>query len=114
MKKIILAVSIAALMTAVLFAAPMSASANNGNVSLERLMEKGWTCMPIENEPHCFNPAFFTSNNQSTVQVMVFSESGSFLGTEILWLEHRYNGQPCPQHMILDLGWAYACHHYSH
>jgi hypothetical protein len=114
MKKILLASMIASLFLAVLLAAPLSALANNANVSLEKLMERGWMCVPIEGEPHCFNPASPYSNNQSTITVMVFSAEGQFRGTEILWAAHLYNGQPCPQDQIIDLGFAFACHHYAH
>jgi hypothetical protein len=63
--------------------------------------------------PHCVNPGTLNSNNQATLSVLVFDNDGNFLGTEILWMAHIYNGQPCPQDEILDLGFAFACHHYA-
>jgi hypothetical protein len=110
MKKLVLTVAILTL----LLALPMTALANNGRVSMDNLIARGWTCIPIEGEPHCFDPGDAKSNNGSTMNVMVFDASGKFLGTEILWAPHIYNGQPCPQDQILNLGFAYACHHYSH
>jgi hypothetical protein len=114
MKKFVLVFSVAVLLIAVLFAVPMAAYANNGKVSMDHLQERGWTCVPIEGEPHCFDPGDGKSNNNATINVLVFDADGKFLGTEILWLAHIYAGQPCPQDQILDLGFAFACHHYSH
>jgi hypothetical protein len=104
---------LASLILMILFAAPLSALANNGQTPLQKLMDRGWECVSIAGEPHCFNPASGHSNNQSTVTVMVFNAQGEFMGTEILWLAHRYNGQPCPQDQILNLGFAFACHHFA-
>jgi hypothetical protein len=110
MKKLVITVSILTL----LLALPVAAFANNGQVSIDRLLQRGWQCIPIEGEPHCFDPGDGQSNNQATINVMVFGADGEFRGTEILWSPDIYAGQPCPQDQILDLGFAFACHHYSH
>jgi hypothetical protein len=114
MKKTLLTVLVAALLLAVVFAVPGNALANNGKISPDRLIERGWTCIDIAGEPHCFDPGDMRSKNSSTVNVMVFNAEGKFLGTEILWSVDLYAGQPCPQDQILFLGFAYACHHYGH
>jgi hypothetical protein len=115
MKKLIMAATITSIFIAVLFAVPTSALANNGKLSMNQLENSGWLCFPAGEPatPHCVNPGTFKSNNQATMSVLVFDNDGNFLGTEILWMAHIYNGQPCPQDEILDLGFAFACHHYA-
>ena len=105
------------LLVFLLAALPTAAFANEGKPSMERSIDRGWTCAPI-GEWHCFNPASGKSKNTSSIPVKVFEEDGTFLGTEILWRADLWGGQQCPQDQLLtpdDIHIPYyACHHYSH
>lgn len=107
MKKL-LAITI---MAALLLAVPGTALASG--TPLERTIQAGWSCADIAGAMHCFDPGDMSSNNGATINVKVYAYDGSFLGTEQLWLVNTYSGQPCPQSELLDLGFAFACHHYS-
>ena len=109
MKKLVLALTLLALVLAV----PMTALANQGRNSMDVLTSRGWECHDIAGDFHCFDPGDANSKNSSSVNVMVFNYDGKFLGTEILWNAETYAGQPCPQDFLIDLGFFVACHRYS-
>jgi hypothetical protein len=109
MKKLILTLTL----LAVLLALPMAALANQGQPSISTLTSRGWQCHDIAGAFHCFDPGDANSNNASSMNVMVFSYAGKFLGTEMLWSAQTYGGQPCPQDFLIDLGAFVACHRYA-
>ena len=109
MKKFALALTLLAL----LLALPMTALANQGKPSMDNLVDRGWTCLDIAGDYHCFKPSAPQSEKASNLSLMVFNYDGKFLGTEILWNAERYAGQPCPQDFLIDLGAYIACHRYA-
>lgn len=109
MKKLVLVLTLLALVLAL----PMTALANQGRNSMDTLMNRGWECHDIAGAFHCFDPGDANSKNSSSVNVMVFTYEGKFLGTEQLWSADTYAGQPCPQDFLIFLGPFVACHHYA-
>jgi hypothetical protein len=91
----------------------MTALANQGQPSMDNLVNRGFACHDIAGAFHCFDPGDSHSNNSSSVNLMVFSYEGKFLGTEILWSAETYAGQPCPQDFLINLGAFIACHRYA-
>jgi len=114
MKKIFTSV----LLGLVLLVVPITALAGAKGPDVDNLTTRGWECISVGGEPHCFDPGDAKSRNGATVNVLVFDEEGQFEGTEILWLAgkapEKISERPCPQDALLDLGFAYACHHYGH
>lgn len=107
------------LMVMVLLAVPVTALAGGKGPDIDNLIRAGWVCDEIEGEPHCFDPGDGKSRNGASVNVMVFDAEGNFEGTEILWIvgnapDDVLTERPCPQDMLIPLGFAYACHHYGH
>lgn len=125
MKKLLYALLVISLLAGIPIAALADegeVTTNQGKVSMDRLIDQGWTCAPI-GEWHCFNPASGKKEAPASITVRVFTPDDhpnprKFLGTEILWRADIYGGQPCPQDHLLtpeDLHMPYyACHHYSH
>jgi len=107
------------LMVLVLLAVPVTALAGSKGPDIDSLTGAGWSCEPIGGEPHCFDPGDGKARNTASINVLVFDAAGNFEGTEILWIVGKapYDvlaERPCPQDMLLDLGFAFACHHYGH
>jgi hypothetical protein len=102
------------LLAAFLLAIPFTVLADV--TPLDRAKAAGWNCdLVIAGEAHCFDPGDAKSKNSATVNVKVYKNSdGSFLGTEQIWIGDLWAGQPCPQDVLLDVGFGIACHHYSH
>ncbi len=107
------------LMVLVLLTVPVTALAGAKGPDIDRLKSAGWTCDVIGGEPHCFDYGDGKSRNSASVNVMVFDAEDNFEGTEVLWIVGKapygvLAERPCPQSELLDLGFAFACHHYSH
>jgi hypothetical protein len=80
MKRLALTLTLLAL----LLALPMAALANQGQPSMDNLVNRGWACPIIAGDYHCFNPGEAGKGNASNLNLMVFNLDGKFLGTEIL------------------------------
>lgn len=86
-----------------LFLAVGSVSANFQGNSPARLVESGWTCLPI-GEVHCIPPGALASDPSILVKVFETNDPGyeyndKFLGTERLIRADLWDGtgQSCPQ-----------------
>ena len=108
MKKLLMTLLLAALLLA------LPATVFASGTPLDRTINAGWTCDYIAGAWHCFDPGDGHSKNTSSVNVKVYDYDGSFLGTEQIWSKNVYAGQPCPQDELIDLGFGWACHRYSH
>jgi hypothetical protein len=102
----------AGIAAAVVFGSATATSADSGT-ALERTENAGWTCADIAGAMHCFDPGDSKSSNSKTLNVKVYNYAGEFLGTEHIWLKPVNGPRQCPQDVLLDLGFGYACHHYA-
>jgi len=102
-------------------AAPMGAAA--GGVTVDKLVEAGWSCADPDGpagplEIHCFTRANEHQAVSAAISAMVFDPvSGEFLATEILrFTSSDLSSLPCPtghDGYWEDLGFAWACHHWK-
>ena len=103
------------LLLLLLTAIPVVTFAHESNPDMDKLQERGWHCElipPVDGDWHCFDPGDARSKNQGSVNVLVFDGDKHFYATEILWLKYN-GGQGCPADELLDLGFAFACHHHT-
>lgn len=116
MVKVLAALAVALMVGAFAFGI-QDDSAEAGGRTMSQAVNAGWNCSipPGEEDYHCFKKDPFSSSPPPTVQVLIFSGiDQSFEGTEILWRNDIYSGQPCPQDSLVFLPFGYtACHHYD-
>ena len=112
------ATAIAALAVSLVAAAAATAQ----GINPEQLTQAGWTCFRDPTNPRtvCLNPGHprpavpANPDGQESLQDMIFSLDGTFLGTAHAIRADLYHGQPCPQmgrdsyYFIPFIGY-YAC-----